>query len=118
MTNRFGKQQRVIRGSEFTTILNHGQFAADGTLVLLAKQSPGSPIARLGVTIPRRTGNAVVRNQWKRLIREAFRLQQNQIPIGFDYIVRPKKDAQPDWERIKRSVPKLANKAIRRAKLA
>jgi ribonuclease P protein component len=54
---------------------------------------------RLGLAVGVRAGNAVVRNRWKRMIREAFRLQQHELPRtpegrGYDYIVsvRPAPD--------------------------
>jgi len=70
--------------------------------------------SRLGITIPRRTGNAVIRNRWKRLIRESFRTQPALIPPGYHFIVRPKKDASIDWLAIKKSIPYLAKKAVSR----
>jgi len=112
----FRKRQRVVRSEDFTRTLRKGQCAADATLVLFALPQPGLQIAKLGVTIPKKTGNAVVRNQWKRLIRESFRTQQEQIPVGYHYVIRPKKGAQPDWTEIKKSVPRLAKKAIARSK--
>ncbi|MGB7326987.1 MAG: ribonuclease P protein component [Rubripirellula sp.] len=114
MRYTFGKHQRVKRASEFTLALKKGSCAADGVLVLFAiASSPDAPV-RMGVTIPKRTGNAVVRNRWKRLIRESFRLQQQSLPPGYDLIVRPKKDAQPTWAEIRKSIPKLAAKAVKR----
>lgn len=70
--------------------------------------------SRIGITIPKKTGNAVVRNHWKRLIREAFRTSQHEIPAGFDFVVRPKKDAVATWRAIQKSVPKLAQRAAKR----
>ena len=42
---------------------------------------------RLGLTVPRRVGNAVRRNRVKRLLREAFRLQQHELPGTHDIVV-------------------------------
>jgi len=42
---------------------------------------------RLGVTVSKRVGNAVVRNHLKRLIREWFRIARNTLPDGTDLVV-------------------------------
>jgi ribonuclease P protein component len=55
-----------------------------------------------------------VRNRWKRLIREAFRRQQDALPAGLDMIIRPKRGAVPDHDAIRRSVVYLSKKLDRR----
>ena len=107
----FQKNQRVVKGEEFTLILRKGVCVADGVLVMFATTADEGVAPRIGITIPKKTGNAVARNRWKRLIRESFRTQQESLPNGLNLIVRPKKGAVPTWSEIKKSIPKLARKA-------
>jgi ribonuclease P protein component len=53
----------------------------------------GLGITRLGLTVSRKTGNAVKRNRVKRLIREFFRLNDTCFPLGYDIVITTKKDA-------------------------
>ncbi|WP_430454634.1 ribonuclease P protein component [Rhodopirellula europaea] len=123
----FPKSSRVVRSGEFTKALRRGGVAANDCLVVFAlphddpsadaptpSDESKTPKCRLGVTIPKKTGNAVIRNRWKRLIREAFRLHQSELPSGFDYVVRPKKDVTADWKMIERGFVKLVGRAVRR----
>jgi ribonuclease P protein component len=50
--------------------------------------------SRLGLAIGRRVGPAVERNRLKRLIREAFRLEQRVLPRGFDFVVTVRSAAE------------------------
>lgn len=114
MDQRFGKQLRIRSGRQFTTVIHKGSCAADGILVVFAKPSDQADAVRLGVTIPKRTGPAVLRNRWKRHIREAFRTQRERFPLGYDFVVRPKKGATLDGPAIATSLPKLARAAADR----
>ena len=107
----FRKSQRVLRSIQFGHVLRRGNCVADGVLVLCALASESGQPPRLGVTIPKKTGSAVLRNRWKRLIRESFRIQQHELPDGYDFVVRPKKGAQANWQEILESIPRLARRA-------
>ena len=61
---------------------------ADERIVVFGHAN-GLPHPRLGISASRRIGGAVVRNRWKRLLREAFRLTRPQLPEGIDLIVIP-----------------------------
>lgn len=50
---------------------------------------------RLGMAVTRKTGSAVWRNRVRRLIREVFRLAQDGVPPGYDYVVVPKRCLLP-----------------------
>ncbi|TWT83916.1 Ribonuclease P protein component [Planctomycetes bacterium CA13] len=114
MRYSFPKSRRVVQSQTFTLILRKGVCVADGTLVLFAVNQNRSIPSRIGITIPKKTGNAVIRNRWKRLIRESFRTQSESIPEGIEMIVRPKKGAKSSWKSIEKSVPYLAQKAAKR----
>jgi len=57
----------------------------DGLLTLYVAENDSGQ-ARLGISVSKSWGNAVVRNRMKRLLREAFR-QSSGIAAGFDYLV-------------------------------
>lgn len=61
-------------------------------LLFIAENNCGHP--RLGISVSKTCGNAVLRNRAKRLIREAFRKNQHQLAQPYDYLViaaKPKK---------------------------
>lgn len=83
---RFSKSKRLVSNRQFKAVLDCRRRAGDRNLVLYVAPNDCG-FSRLGVSVGKGCGNAVVRNRLKRLVREAFRLSQNQIPAGFDYVV-------------------------------
>lgn len=113
---KFDKKLRLRKSVEFERVFASKHYAADDTLVVNA-QLNGSEDSRLGLSIGRKVGNAVVRNQWKRIIREVFRCNRSTLPTGLDIVVRPRKGADPEISRVERSLLGLVrrvNRSLRR----
>jgi len=112
---KFGKELHLRKPQDFERVYQARVYAADDVLVVNGDAN-GLANCRLGLSVSRKVGPAKVRNRWKRLIREAFRLVQEQLPGGIDLVVRPQKDAVPDFAAISRSLPALAARLARRLK--
>ena len=110
---RFPKHLHIRTPADFDRVYKARVYAADDVLVVNGCAN-GLPHARLGLSVSRKVGNAVVRNRWKRRIREAFRLCREELPAGVDLIARPQKGAVLDYHAIARSLPALAARIGRR----
>jgi ribonuclease P protein component len=82
----FPKKKRLVSNRQFKAVLANGRRISNGILTLYMAQND-CEYSRLGVSVGKSHGNAVVRNRLKRLMREAFRQNQEQIPSGFDYLL-------------------------------
>jgi len=91
----FPKKKRLVSNRQFKAVLAHGLRMSNGLLTLYMAENNCPPTAgpRLGISVSKSCGSAVVRNRLKRLLREAFRQSQDRIPAGFDYLIMP----SPQW---------------------
>lgn len=69
---------------------------------------------RLGLIVGRKCGNAVERNRLKRLIREAFRLEQRRFPDGLDVLVAPRPGLRLTLPEIRASLARLVGRLAKR----
>ena len=67
-----------------------GRRKKSGPLLVYSMKN-NKPFTRLGLSVPKKVGNAVSRNRIKRRCREAFRTNANGLPSGLDIVlnVRP-----------------------------
>ena len=88
---RFPRTQRLRRATDFQAIYKRGARRHSPHLTLIigkqSKTGREQERARLAVVISRKVGGAVVRNQWRRRLRDIFRRQLwSQLPAT-DYLV-------------------------------
>lgn len=78
--------QKMNRNADFQRLYRSGAFCSLGSALLYVRPN-GLPYNRLGITAGKKIGNAVKRNRAKRIIREAYRAAEPQLPIGLDMVV-------------------------------
>jgi ribonuclease P protein component len=105
--NTFPKASRLLKNSQFRVVLSRHLSVRDERLILYACEN-GLNYPRLGISISKSCGNAVVRNRLKRLLREAFRQNRHLIPAGFDYVV----SMSHQWQR-RTASPQKAKAAVK-----
>ena len=77
------KSDRLLRRADFKRLSEDGKRVdSDYFVVLYSRNVVGK--LRLGVTVSKRVGRAVVRNRIKRLVREHFRLHKALFNGGYD----------------------------------
>lgn len=109
----FPQTHRLKTPAEFERCYARKRSASDGVLIVYACEN-GLPHPRLGCSVSRKVGNAVVRNRYKRLFREALRLSQHDLPTGVDLILIPRPGPEPSLAAVRASLVKLAQQASRK----
>jgi ribonuclease P protein component len=78
--------QTLRKNYEFGRVYQRGKHIAGRTLVIHYISRRHSHV-RIGVTVSRQVKGAVARNRMKRLLREAYRLNEMRFRTGFDIIL-------------------------------
>ena len=74
--------QRLKRRAEFLRAASKGRKAVSSGVVLQALPRNDGDGARIGFTVTKKVGNAVVRNRTRRRLKEAARLLFREIDVG------------------------------------
>jgi ribonuclease P protein component len=117
----FGKSMRLLSSNDFQNVFNDAPLRTSHQHFLLLARRNQLNVPRLGLVIAKKHIRlAVDRNRMKRLIRETFRVKQQQL-IGIDVIVLARKGMNDvantalieqlngQWQRLIRKVEKTAS---------
>lgn len=115
---RFGKAQHLRKPSEFQRVYAGKRRVSDQHLLIYgalrdSRQSQ-TPCTRIGLSVSRKHGSAVVRNRIKRLLREAYRQVQHEIPAGLDLILIPRADSDSQLGDYRGSLKRLTKRLMKR----
>ena len=110
LTRPIGHRLRTT--GDFRRCYDAGHRAGNQHLLLFA--AANEPVhARVGVSVSKKHGNAVRRNRKKRLIREAFRLCQHDLP-ALDIVIVPRQTDESTLQDYQASLTSLAHRLARR----
>jgi ribonuclease P protein component len=113
MSYKLKKRNVLRKNKQFQEMYRSGRSYANRLAVLYVMVSQPN-VRRMGFAAGKRLGGAVVRNRVKRLLREVYRLQQDQLITGHDFILVGRQGIlSADYRQITSAVQDL----FRRAKI-
>ena len=84
------KGSRLLKRADFQHVFDHGQWVGSPCLsARCVRNALGRP--RLGFVTPRALGCHAARNRVRRVMREAYRLNQHLLTTGVDVVFMPKR---------------------------
>ena len=114
----FPRRYRIVRGAEYRALYDRGRKLHSTSFVLFGRENKLEH-HRLGLTVSRKIGGAVVRNRIKRLFREVFRTTRLDIPHHFDFVVNARRDCRElGFEGLRREFTTAALRFARAAETA
>lgn len=99
------------KSHEFKRVYKYGNSIADRLLVLYVL-SRNNKRRRVGYSVSKKIGKAVVRNKVKRRLREIYRHNEDSLKVGMDIVLIARKSiVNASYQQIERSAKKLFKRA-------
>ena len=97
------KEFRIKKNKEFQSVFKKGQSFANRQFVIYKLEKAEQEHFRIGLSVSKKIGNAVKRNQIKRYVRQAFLELEGMLENDYVIIVR-KPVAEMSFEEVKKSL--------------
>jgi ribonuclease P protein component len=106
------KKYRLAKREDFSKVYRYGKSSANHQFVLYYLAKPQQEHFRLGISVSKKIGNAVVRNRMRRVIKEIIRLNGDHLTSRNDYIMIVRKPAtEMDYQELEKSIKHVFRKA-------
>ena len=106
------KSESLKKTRDFSVVYQKGKSIANRTLVLYVFRVKDRETNRLGISVSKKVGNSVIRHRLTRLVRESYRLHENEFVGGLDMIVLVRPGAkESDFFTIERALLSLGRRA-------
>ncbi|MDQ6891643.1 MAG: ribonuclease P protein component [Acidobacteriota bacterium] len=114
----FSRDDRLRKRTEFEACYASGVRVSGRHLVLFLRSDPAASRPRIGISVSKRVGDAVVRNRVKRRLRELFRRTRASLldrPVEIAVNARPSAASAP-FEDLARDYASTLQRALARAR--
>lgn len=102
--------ESLKKNKDFQNVYKKGVSLANRYLVMYVNDN-GLKRNRIGVSVSKKVGNSIVRHRVTRLIRECYRLNENQFRSGYDIVVIARVAAKgKDYKTIENSLLHLCSR--------
>ena len=99
------KRQRIKKYEEFQKVFKKGKSFANRQFVVYCLRKEEQQAFRVGLSVSKKIGNAVTRNQIKRYIRQTFLELKNDVRQDMDYVIIARSQAATlDFHETKKSL--------------
>ncbi|MCU9593871.1 ribonuclease P protein component [Caldibacillus thermolactis] len=99
------KEYRIKANKEFQQIYKNGKSFANRQFIIYKYKNQDIDHFRIGLSVSKKIGNAVIRNRVKRYIRQVFTELKEDINDQYDYIIIARKPvAEMDFFQVKKSL--------------
>lgn len=109
------RENRLTRREDFNKIYRHGKSSANHQFVVYVMRQPASIEGegfRLGISVSKKIGNAVVRNRLRRMIKEIVRLNGEKVAPRTDMILIVRKPAaEMEYAEMEKSILHVLRRA-------
>ena len=103
--------ESLRKNEDFRTCYKSGKSYANRFLALYVLPN-GQEENRIGISVSKKVGNSVVRHRVKRLIKESYRLHEEEFDGGSDIVVVGRRSADgASYQEIERALLSLLRKA-------
>jgi len=105
------KMYRIRKNNEFRNVYRRGKSLSNQLLVLYVYKN-GKNINRRGISVSKKVGNSVTTSRIKRLINEAYRLNEMGLKIGYDFVFVARASSKgKSYKEIETSIVNLLKRA-------
>ncbi|MFF2796658.1 ribonuclease P protein component [Lysinibacillus xylanilyticus] len=99
------KRQRVKKNDDFQKVFKKGKSFANRQFVVYFLEKEGQTEFRVGLSVSKKLGNAVTRNQIKRYIRQSIHEIKDELKSNMDYVIIARQPAATmDFHEVKQSL--------------